>query len=301
MKKVIQYLVTTLTIIGGIIAIISFIYQVKSNKPKMEILEISNDNLTNLPEVKNLKSNFYYKDSLITNLWKINVRISNNGAQTIVGKGSNKNLINDHLVFSLNDGYKLIDFNISDSSFPYSIENSSNEVRFYFNQWRVDERVSIVAYAEQIIENESPLAVLLNERDILDGEVTYRKANQEPNKSKRLIDFLPSPLVRVLYWFGLIFYGIFLVFLPIGAGIEINKYLAYKKWNKKWLSVFYDQINDLIKDGDFYTPETLPEYHWNEIGVPRPDIPDTNIVVMMLGIILGLCILIIPYLWMVTI
>jgi hypothetical protein len=304
MKNIIKNLVTIVTIVAGVVAILSFIYQVKSNNPKLEILEISNDNLTNLPKVKNLKSDFYYKDSLITNLWKLNATIKNISSKTIIGKGTNKNIIDKNLTFKLNKGFKLIDFNITESDFPNGISIQDNVIGFDFTQWRKDEKINVTIYAEQISNDEKELKLLINEREIVDGVVDYRKINQTENKDSRLIDFLPSPIASVLFWVGIIFYGLFLLILPIGLVIEINKYLNYQKWKRNWLNTFNEKISDLYSKGEIivqYKPNYTPTTTWEKLDIPKPDVPTNSLLSLIIGIIFGFCLLVIPILWMIKI
>ncbi|WP_452218361.1 hypothetical protein [Lacinutrix undariae] len=304
MKNIIKNLVTIVTIVAGIVAILSFVYQIKSNNPKLEVLEISNDNLTNLPKVKNLKSNFYYKDSLITNLWKLNASIKNISSKTIIGKGTNKNIIDKNLVFKLNNGFKLIDFNINETDFPNGVSIQDNEIEFNFTQWRKDEKIEVTIYAEQISGENNELELLINEREIVDGIVEHRKINQPEEKDSRIIDLFPTPLASVLFWIGIIFYGFFLLILPIGLVIEINKYVNYQKWKRNWLNSFNEKISTLHTDGEIlitYKPENTPVRIWEKLDIPKPDVPTNTLPSMIIGVVLAFCLVIIPILWMIKI
>lgn len=304
MRKTIQILITISTFIGCIIAILSFINQIKPINPKIEILEISNDNLTNLPKIKNLQSSFYYKDSLITNLWKLNVSVENIGDKTIVGKGQNKNIIDDNLTLKINDGFKLIDFSINKSDIPYEIKNKLNEVDLNFMQWRTNEKIYITIYAEQINNKSEHLKLLLNEREIIDGIVTTRKLNQQILKEKRLIDFLPAPLPIISFWVGVIIYGLILLILPFGLFTEINKVYSFSKWKKQWKVTYDEKINGLVSEGTLhkhFKPQDLPLTVWENAKIPRPDVPTNSIYTTVLTIIVIFILIVIPLLWMIEI
>ncbi|GGK27742.1 hypothetical protein GCM10007962_22500 [Yeosuana aromativorans] len=304
MKKTIQNLVTIITIVAGIVAVLSFIYQIKSNDPKLEVLEISNDNLTNLPKVEYLKSNFYYKDSLITNLWKLNAIVRNIGSKTIIGKGDNKNIIDNNLTFRLNNGFKLIDFNITQNDFPYNIRKDENIVSFDFVQWRENEKVDITIYAEQVSKESNELKIILNEREIIDGHVNYRKLSQEEDKNKIIADFLPKPIRNVLYWVGIVFYGLIILILPFGLYTELNKYFAYKKWKKNWQTSFNEKMSEFLANGTIdkhMTTSEVPYRIWEKMEIPIPDIPSNPIWSMILGILFAFVLLSIPIIWMIQI
>ncbi len=304
MKNIIKNLVTIVSIIAGFAAVLSFIYQVKSNNPKLEILEISNDNLTNLPKVKNLKSDFYYKDSLITNLWKLNASIKNISSKSIIGKGTNKNIIENNLTFRLNNGFKLIDFNINETDFPNEASVQNDEIKLNFTQWRQDEQIDVTIYAEQISNENEELELLINEREIVDGVVGYRKISQPQEKDSRIIDLFPSPLATVLFWIGIVFYGFFIFILPIGLVIEVYKYVNYQKWKRNWLSSFNEKIANLESDGEIttsYKPENTPIRIWEKLDIPKPDIPTNSLSNMITAILIAFCLSIIPLLWMIEI
>lgn len=304
MKNIFKNIVTIITLVAAVVGVLSFIYQVKSNNPKLEILEISNDNLTNLPRVRNLKSSFHYKDSLITNLWKLNTSIKNISSKTIIGKGNNKNIIDNSLTFNLNNGFKLIDFNINNSDFPNTINIKNNEVQFMFNQWRKDEKIDITIYAEQILSKDKELKLLMNEREIIDGLITYRKVNQPLEKDSKLIDFLPTPLKSILFWIGMIFYGFIILLLPIGFAVETNKYLSYQKWKRIWLSEFNIEISNLLSMGEITTkfkPEDTPVSTWEKLSIPKPEIPSNSLSSLIFALILVSVLFVIPILWMIEI
>ncbi|WP_353778730.1 hypothetical protein [Winogradskyella sp. 3972H.M.0a.05] len=305
MKKSIQNLVTIVTIVAGIVAVLSYIYQIKSNNPKLEILEITNENLTSLPRVKNLESNFYYKDSLITNLWKLNATIRNTGSKTIIGTGTSKNLIGDYLTFKLNEGFKLIDFNISENDFPYSMNRINNDVIFSFVQWRENEKIDVTVYAEQITSNNRKLEIMLNEREIIDGVIDYKKLNQPNENSNQIaINYLPKPLQEIFYWVGLVFFGLIFLVLPFGFYIELSKYYSFKKWKKKYGIQFKNKVNELYNNGEIkkiYNVEEASIDVWDKIDVPYPDIPTNPIGIMIFAMFTVFILFAIPLLWMIKI
>ncbi|CAM3828403.1 hypothetical protein FLCU109888_03735 [Flavobacterium cucumis] len=304
MRKFVQNIVTIITITAGIVAVLSFVYQVKSDNPKIEILEINNDNLTNIPRIKNLTANFSYKDSVITNLWKLNAVIKNVGSKTIIGKGTNKNIIENHIGFKLNEGFRLIDFNIAKAQFPNEIKKDSNSVRLFFSQWREDEQIDVTIYAEQISNASSELKIIGDERDIVDGEITYRKINQQVNQRKNLADYLPESISAVLLWIGIIVYALCSLILPFGMIYEVYKYFMFGSWKRKWNSKFNENILRLYKEKELakiYSPNNLPDSYWEKINVPKPDLPMQPFASTFLGMLVLLILLILPLLWLIKI
>lgn len=302
MKKIIQNTVTIITITAGVVAVLSFVYQIKSNNPKIEILEINNDNLTNIPKIKNLDANFCYKDSVITNLWKLNASIKNSGSKTIIGKGTNKNIIDNYIGFKLNKGFRLIDFNISKSEFPNKIKKDSNSVSLYFSQWRENEKIDVTIYAEQITNVSEELKIICNERDVIDGEVVYRKINQEVNKSKILADYLPDTISVVLFWIGIIVYSLCSLLLPLLLIYEVYKYFMFGRWKRIWNRKFNEGVLKLYNEKKIAKvcgPTNLPDRYWDEVNVPKPELPLQPFLSSFVGLVFVLILLIIPVLWLV--
>ena len=304
MNKLIKYAPSVLAVVGLIVGILRYYQEVKPNNPRVEILEISNDNLTNLPTIRNLKSEFYYNDSLISNLWKINASIQNIGPKTIIGKGNKKNLIGSGLTLKLEDGFNILNFNVNYSDFPFEVRKGSNQVSLTFNQWRKNEKFEITVYAEQIAENQNAPVLVINEREIVDGIVTYNKLSQQATSESKLIDLAP-PLVKVpLFWFGIIIYAGMALVLIITYAAELKKLIVYRKWKKRWLSKFNQEIGNFPSHNKLNIstkPTEASKEFWLESEIPKPFPPESSLVGFSFVFFILFVLTIIPILWMVNI
>lgn len=188
-----------------------------SNRHKSTLLEIktiSDIELTRPLNVAHLSSTYFYDDSIpVEHLWQSSFVITNIGENTLYGNGfENRTIKEDALLFQLKNCKRVLSIEVVDNNADVSLCNKS----LHFSQWRPNE------YVELRIISDGPMApeFLINERDIKEGKVIYAKYSPEEKLVvKRLVDFLPLPLYKALWWVIIIFELLLLLFLLI-TGIQ---------------------------------------------------------------------------------
>lgn len=303
MNKYLKNIALVMTIVAGIAAVIGMYTQYKGDNPTIEIKNITRDKLTDLPKVEGLNAEFYYKDSLVNSLWKLNYFISNSGNKTIIGEGNNKNIIKERLVFFLPENYKILELNTEQNTLPFDVYYSHNKVAIKFLQWKPNESFSLTLYVEELSENEIP-TLETNEREILNGIVNYTSLQNEVKQKQPIFYYLPRTIQLILRWLGYISFGMIVIVMPIIWINEVVKYIKYKKWVKSDFWMYKDWIDEEVKKGQisfYYKPTELPIQYWKDYPYVKPVLPDNDLVNLTIGGILLLVLAIIPLLVMIEI
>jgi len=196
MKRIYK-LLTVLSVIVCLILAGFFVYDrwIKPERLELEIKKIDTTQLTTLPKIHGLSASFYFNDSLVTNLWRVKYVLTNIGSKTIVGEGSLKTVIGDNLRLKFKNPVSIYNIQISNENFPISLKGD----KFLFKQWRATEYVEIIAFVES--KGKSAPEIQLDERDLIDGRITYTTfvTNDNLNETK-LIDYMPDWLKSALKW-----------------------------------------------------------------------------------------------------
>jgi len=214
LKKIWSFIILTLTVISAIITSYQFL---KKKIVELEIKNIDNIQLTRIPDIDGLTVEYQYRDSLVKNLWKMRYIISNVGSQTIIAKGTNKNIIMEFLSISFSDSVKILSANIDDANFPISImeNNSINILSLDFKQWKQSEFIDIIAIVENF--GLSKPFVTIDERDIIDSKIIYSEFYpNELNDKIKMIDYLPKSFANALVWIVIIYYVSMVLVILIG-------------------------------------------------------------------------------------
>jgi hypothetical protein len=197
-KIVFVYIAGAASIFGLLIAgYYQFIYE---EKITIEVKTIDVLELTSLPKIDGLQATFQFKDTTVTNLWKIRFYISNKGNKTIIGQGDRKDLLSSGLSVYLKDSVSIISITAKNRNFPIDISNNKNQLKLDFKQWKVGEYLEIIGYVENFDQN-TP-SVFMDDRDIIESEIIF--SNYEPIEVKdqaKIIDRLPKGLQNLLQWF----------------------------------------------------------------------------------------------------
>lgn len=292
-----------MTIIAGIAAMIGIYTQYSESKPSIEIKTITSDKLTDLPKVEGLNAQFFYKDSVVKSLWKLNYYIANVGDKIIIGEGNNKNIIKDGIKFYLPDNYKVLELKVKQDNFPFDYSYLNNYIDIKFLQWKPDEAFELTIYIEQL--NDSSLPTLkTNEREILNGLIIYSTLHNEIEVNKSLFEYLPKILQSILKWVGLVIFGLTVIIMPIVWISESIKIVKYNKWKKTNYWMYKEWVEESIKDGILelhYEPQELPRRHWNSYPYIKPSIPDNDFGNLTIGVIFIIILTLIPLLIMVKV
>jgi hypothetical protein len=302
MNKLLKNIVTIITVLAGVAAIVGVYIQIKEHNPELEIKTLSIDKLTDLPNVDGLKANYLYKNDTVNSLWKLHYLVSNVGDEIIIGQGNKKNIIKDNLKFNINDGFRILEVN-NEKNPDFNIYLKSNQILLDFLQWKPQENIELIIYTEQIKENILP-SFTTNEREIINGKVSYTELLDNLVKKESLFKKLPKTLQSILWWFGIVFFGLLFILMPIVWFSELVKLFKYKKWKKTDYFMYEEWVNDLIRDNkleSFKTPKDLPNKLWSEYPYIKPTINDNEFGNLTLGAIIILFLFIIPLLLLIEV
>ena len=194
MDKLFSYIgkiATVITIIGGVVAIYFAFYE---KRIKIDVQTSIAENLTSHKTIQDLSVRYYYHDSLeVDNLWRMQWVIRNIGDKTIVGTGSECQLLNEKgLPFHFSSNVQILSLNISNCNNNAILQNDCIQ----FQQWRKGEYVEIVAFIESDVKPE----IRISDRDVVDSEISYSKYTPETISSKNsIIELLPAWLSKTLF------------------------------------------------------------------------------------------------------
>lgn len=296
MNKIVKNLTTIITIVAGISAVFGVYIQYSKEKPQIEIKSITADKLTDLPEVEGLKAQYFFKDSLVQSLWKLNYKVSNSGNEIVIGEGNKKNIIRKGLSFKLNGNYRILDFSIKNRSFPFDSKIVDSMLVLNFLQWKPDEGFELSLYVEQLENNGFP-KFELNEREIIGGKVVYSTLYDNRDSIMPLFEYMPRTIQSILRWVGYVVFGVLLIVLPVVWVSDLIKRLKYKKWKRIDYWLYREWIDKLVKDGiiaAFYEPHKLPEKYWEEYPYPKPIFPSNDFKSLTTGVLIFVVLSLIP-------
>lgn len=203
LKQILGLLSVIITILAGIVALYTYF---KNDNPKLEVTIYSDQLITQVHNIDNLKAIYTYNDSIeVHNLWQAKYIIRNIGKSTIIGQGKNQSLVENSINYTFPDSVDVLYCDITNNGIDAKIENNS----ISFKQWKTNEFIEINALIESIKFPEFKI----NHRDIIDADVYYKHASAQ-NDNKKLIDQLPKGSANVLKYIWLV-YQIVFTFLAI--------------------------------------------------------------------------------------
>ena len=138
MDKLFKYIGRIAAITTTVAGLIGIYFALHEKRVKLNVEIISLENLTAHDTIEDLSIKYYYSDTLeVHNLWKVQCIIRNIGDKTIVGTGTEKQILSDGLPIHFNKSEK------SCRTLSVRILNSNNEAylrnqKLYFQQWRRD-------------------------------------------------------------------------------------------------------------------------------------------------------------------
>ncbi len=291
LSKIRNIVITVATIIGTVVGVLSYLNQSQKNNPTIEIKSVTLDKLTDLPKVDGLNAEYRYKDSLVYSLWKLNYEIKNIGNRSVIGKGNNKDLINNAITFYFPKNYNILEFKCSQDSLPFNFTTNNNELKMEFLQWKANESFDITFYIEELTDNQEPI-LRLDDREIRDGNVKYTSIQiQEENQKKQpIFSYLPLFIQDFLWWLVVVF-SVILILGGIAVFIDYlikkKKYLSWWNSNEETYKEWVKNLIDNNKLDKYHKPSTLPNKLWGEYPHNKPlEIPDNNIVIGVLTMII---------------
>jgi hypothetical protein len=185
--KYIGWMAAIVTIVAGLIGIYFALHE---KQIKLDIQTVNSENLTAHETVQNLSIKYYYLDSIeVNNLWKTKWIIRNVGDKTIVGTGSENQLLNDGLPLHFKNKCRVLSLDITSSSNDAILKNQ----KLLFKQWRRDEYVELTAF----IESNNQPDIYISDRDIIDSEISYSTYTSK-REYNSIADHLPIWLNKTL-------------------------------------------------------------------------------------------------------
>lgn len=273
---------------GGIAAIVavifSVLFQAGSQGPEIIVDVISSDELTKLPEDPNIKGSFTFgpDNVAVAHLWKVRVRFLHSGGKTLVGEGTQRNLIPDFLEFEFPEVVRILDIDEESNDFDGTLSlGNQNTLRLQFSQWRQGESLLASFFVASVLPLEMALTPEPRGRPIIDGVIRVQEiSNKQPTMERNVLEILPARLAFAFKWFGVLVTAMLslLFFLMI---ISFNS--DFKKW-KAWKSDYFEEFKSHMA-GDanltsldqlvyLQSPWLAPPSVWDDFGGQR--IPVNN-------------------------
>lgn len=243
---------TIITIVTGIIGVMVFFFTRKEGST-LTIYTESSEKISNLPNIKNLKVEFKYNDSTVSNIWKVNLTVLNTGKNILYGHGSLRSFVEDSLELYFNDEFHILNYQILDNDSQANIYKRSNsKIKFDFLQWKPNENVSLSFILNSNVPNIIP-QIKIKERNLINCEVKYTNEAVLTGKTekeryyyrwlyKQYIPDWVSSIARYIILFICGMMSIFSIGIPY-MGFE--DYIKYNKWNRKYGENFKEYISAL--------------------------------------------------------
>lgn len=276
MKKVID-LLGILGIVLGIITAIYVIYHesFEEKNPIMQLSVLSTSHPTTMSKVDGLLAKYKFKNRNVSDLWIEELSITNVGSTTLIGKGEQKNIIDDSLSFYIRRPFHFlsqIQANGDCGDVTYYLSNDTT-VSMKFIQWRPKEHVTFKLYIEGDTSDAQGPVFSMNDRQIMNGIVKYLSAG-DTDKNKLIKDSFENQ--AAISTVGLIssgFFGGCLLLLPYFIFDLIRSFVRYKKWSVANHDNYKLKVNTLVEEEklkEFVKPTELPNYYWKMIDIERP-------------------------------
>lgn len=275
----IKKILTWFGIIGSVASIISLIYIFlpQDSNLKLVVLTTNVENLTQDYEKKEpeLKVEYQYKGTKINNLWKYNVRFTNNSQKTLIGISSQKNILAEFLSFHTINGLEILDYKNMTSQFNHKIIVDSTGIKIYFEQWRPNEYLEYIFYVKANSNNPNP--ILFNQpsfRQIVDGDIIFG-IDKKSGERQRITQIIPLQGRQATYIISLIFTGLFIILFTFFVFLTPLSYYKTNKWFRKnhfnfkqfVKETFPDKVE--IQDKFILQPKNLPKNLWRKFKGER--------------------------------
>lgn len=233
-------------IIGSIASIASVIYIFLPSNDNIKLV-VNTSNVERLTQTlgdgePNFKVDYKYKGKEIRNLWKYNIQFRNTSNKTLIGGGSQKNILEKDLTFILKNEYLILDYKRTHSDFNNNIIIDSTKLKISFDQWRTNE---ILEYSFYVKTNTSEIDTLLlsqpKSRQIIDGDIIF--AYQDLiNNDKKITYFIPNKLKSISYIIVLIILILFFASIVLLTVIGLQEYIKIIKWKKNNFSDYKESV-----------------------------------------------------------
>jgi hypothetical protein len=266
-------IVLVLGLVSSLITVLLFVLPSRETiLLDVSLLSIEGLTIPGRPTDPELRAEYFYKGEKIANLWKLDVRFANHSDKTLVGKGSQRNIIPDTLVLLIDHKCRLIDKKIIKSDFTHSLRTSGQDIQLCFDQWRKGEAIEYYFYIQSMDSTFSISEVISQPaaRQIIDGDIVFHLYQERKGESRLLTDIMPVRLKESLYILALLLIGIFAIaFLVLGASAPFSFFKT-----RNWYSAEFPRFRNFLADkygpdSEDYTkyslqPRRLSEKIWAE-------------------------------------
>lgn len=267
----IKKLLTWVGVIGSIASLASLVYIFlpQEKRIKLFVLTTSQENLTQTqsnfePE---LKISYQYKGIQITDLWKYNIKFINNSKKTLIGIGTQKNVLQDYLTFKIKNGLEILDYKNVVSEFNHKLTLDSTNLRLTFEQWRPNEVLEYTFYIKDSSHIKAALPFeQIGFRQIIDGDIVF-EVEQKEKEQRRITQHIPQQGLIVLYIVSLIL----ILALIVGSTILLVLNMSYYYRRSVWYKTHYLKFKEFIKAQYLHEEESQMKY------ISNPDILPTDV------------------------
>ncbi len=190
MPKYYHWLMLIVTVLAAVAAVAALLIQIRARRPELTAQIISAEELTG-KHVSGLVVNSSYKGKSVDRLWKIALAVTNTGEKTLIGTGSQTNLVHDRITFCFPDWASILSADPVRRDFDAQISYDGNKLSLQFDQWRSKEQL-LLSLDVAAPEDKSETPQLAPEsRAIADGDIIIRGIVMGAAKQKQLlIDWL---------------------------------------------------------------------------------------------------------------
>ena len=239
--------------LAAIATLITVIFQwLPSNKNlsiniyQSKVLELS-------PKIEGLEGGYTFEGENIDTIRHLEVLLTNTGNKTIIGRGSNKDLIGESIKLRFADSVNIVKvhpiWNIPEAN----IKTSKNVTEIVFSQWKPNEQVKLLITSLGNIDLSS--IVTTDTRNIQNGDISINYNENIAEEKNPLYKYFSADTVKLLKPIGIFTLQLMtLSFFALWVALFIDV-LKNKQWSKKSLEKFRNDINSV----DFLTQEEKSE------------------------------------------
>lgn len=256
-------------VLGVVMLVIGLIAFIDTEKAEVTAQVVTCDELTTYhPE---LEAKFTYAGEEVAHLWKLGILFVNSGNKTLIGAGSQSNILSDGLNFVFPDNTRILRAEEGTDTFEGGIvQTNPSEFQIQFSQWRSDEYIIGSFY----VASEQPLDVApcptAPSRDIIDGDIIIENlVDTGVEKETSLIDRMPTGIPMFGKIIGILILAVCAVAWFILVVIGWKPVLQLRKWktlNLESFSNYLDEVEPPLSEKDKRMfkkrPYRLPEKLW---------------------------------------
>lgn len=260
--------------IGVFVTLIMAWFQIAPGKPELEVRILSVEEFSVNPEINGLIGEFTYKGKKIDNLLNVRINITNTGNKTIIGKGSNKNIIGENVTIYVPDNLKIVDSIIRLNDLDAKLTALEETLSIEFSQWRANESIGASIYFNAAdIKTEEYF--LNKERDIIDGSFNIVDVSKVWGGVNPLVEYIPVEYIKGLKVFGYMTISLLALLCSYFLFELVQVPIAAKRWfrtNGEDFSLFVgenlaflsDEDKVLVKDNPSFMEEIIWMYYEGE-------------------------------------